>query len=52
MTLSIDSLSTFGPELTAEHMDTVDGGVVPLIAGLMVVNTALKGTFIYLAVTR
>jgi len=51
MNVSLDSLSTLGAELNIEHLDTVDGGVVPLIVGLMVVNTGLKGVFIYLAVT-
>jgi hypothetical protein len=49
---SFDALSAFGPELTAEQLHVVDGGAVPLILiALMVTNTALKGTFIYLALS-
>lgn len=45
---SLDTLSAFGSELTAEQMDTVDGGIIPV---LLVVNGILKLTFVYLAVS-
>lgn len=40
---SLDTLSTFGSELTAEQLDDVDGGLLPLIIVLVVFDVALWG---------
>lgn len=45
---SLDTLSNVGTELTGTELETVDGGILPVI---IVANTILKGVFIYLAVT-
>lgn len=37
---SLDSLSTFGSELTTEQMDSVDGGIIP---ALIVLNMVIWG---------
>ena len=37
---SLDSLSTFGTELTTEQMDTVDGGIIP---ALILLNMVIWG---------
>lgn len=40
---SLDSLSTLGTELTTEHLDTVDGGVLPVIVGLVILDIYIWG---------
>ncbi len=46
---SLDTLSTFGSELTVGQLDNVDGGLVPLIAALFVFDAVL---WTYIAVTQ
>lgn len=40
---TLDSLSTVGAELTTEQMDTVDGGLLPVIVGLVILDVYIWG---------
>ncbi|MBA3380092.1 MAG: class IIb bacteriocin, lactobin A/cerein 7B family [Chloroflexia bacterium] len=44
---ALDTLSTFGSELTAEQLDHVDGGLLPLIIALAVFDAVLWGYIAY-----
>lgn len=46
---SLNTLSTFGSELTAEQLDHAAGGLLPLIVALAVFDAVLWG---YIAVTQ